>query len=330
MYTLWVVFTLQALLLSPSLVNAGGMTFTKPQIRVTTTFSDFDARIMDHWGEGGGKWAKVSPRHPFAGRTFGGAKREEIRGTRAFGSGYPYGTGNHSTIARRPFPFGVWPLYWDQNFMNADEYGPHYDVVRPGGFIAYIPLRTSKAHFNVTDDEVYYAVGDRESLLPLMVSYVTWCHVTPAWPSRLNPSLPNATIKLENVVQYFRGSSFALASPGYNNTFARTTNSETKESTPLPGFMEYSPFRKCVDSVTENALAIMNTIPGETGVDRFVDALALGNVVVVGSMVIALGMIGALLLQMRKRFQLYLYGDPLLVQQARQNRQAEIQYERYP
>ncbi|KAG8821658.1 hypothetical protein FRC19_007467 [Serendipita sp. 401] len=330
MHALWVLFVFQALFLSPALVNAGGKTFTRPQVRVTTTFKDFNARIMDHWGGGGGQWTKVSLGHPFAGRFFGGAKRQEIRGTRAFGSGYPYGTDSISTISGRPFPFGVWALYWDQNFMGGGEYGPQYDAIRPGGFIASVPLRTTTKHFNVTDDEVYYAIGDRESLLPLMVSYVTWCHVTPAWPSKFDPSLPNATTKLENVVQYFRGSSFALASPGYNNTFARTTNSETKESTLLPDFMEYSPFRKCVDNVTESALAIVNKPPGATSVDKFISVLAIGNMIVVCPMIFILVFIGALLSVWRASFQVWLYGDPLLIQQARENRQVEMRYERYP
>ncbi|KAG8847838.1 hypothetical protein FRC20_002665 [Serendipita sp. 405] len=261
----WVFLAFQVLAVSPvTRVNAAGTVFVRPQIRVTTTFADFNARIMDHWGGGGGKFVKISKdsNHPFQGRTFGGAKRKEIRGTRTFGSGYPYGVGNQSTIAKRPFPFGVWPLYWDQDFMNSSEYGPQYDAIRPGGLIAYVPLRTTQDHFNVTQDEIYYAIGDRESLLLTMVSYVTWCHVTPAWPSKFDPTSPNSTIKLENVVQYFRASSFALASLVYNNTLARTWDSETKDSTPLPEVMEHSPFRKCLDSVTENALPIVNKPPG--------------------------------------------------------------------
>ncbi|KAG8810986.1 hypothetical protein FRC19_004164, partial [Serendipita sp. 401] len=253
-----------------------------------------------------------------------------IRGTRAFGSGYPYGAGNQSTIARRPFPFGVWPLYWDQNLMDSDEYGPQYDIIRPGGFIASVPLRTTTEHFNVTDDEVYYAVGDRESLLPLMVSYVTWCHVTPAWPSRFNASATNATIKLENVIQYFRASSFALASPAYNNTLARTSISDTKDSTPLPEFMEYSPFRKCVDGVTENALAIVNTIPSLTPADKFKLALTVSGIFICGAMLFALALIYATLLILREKFSKWLYGDPFVMDRVRRERETELRYENHP
>ncbi|KAG8822896.1 hypothetical protein FRC18_010870 [Serendipita sp. 400] len=266
MHSLWVFLALNVVLTVSGmvLVNAAGTVFVRPQIRVTTTFSNFEARIMDHWGGGGGnEFFRISDsKHPFEGRRFGGAKRKEIRGTREFGSGYPYGASNQSTIAGRPFPFGVWPLYWDQNFMNSSEYGPQYDAIRPGGFLVYAPLRTTQEHFNVTENEVYYAIGDRDSLLLIMISYVTWCHVTPAWPSKFDPTSPNSTIKLENVIQYFRASSFALSSPAYSNAFARISYSDTKDSTPLPETMEHSPFRKCVDEVTENALAIVNKPPG--------------------------------------------------------------------
>ncbi|KAG8823246.1 hypothetical protein FRC17_009379 [Serendipita sp. 399] len=328
MYLPWSLFIIQLLATSPTsvvLALHGG-------VRVTTTFFNFRARVMDHWGRGGGAWAKIpkDSKHPFEGRDFGGAKRYEIRGTRAFGSGYPYGATSQSTIARRPFPFGVWPLYWNQNFMDADEYGSQFDAIRPGGFIASVPLRTTTGHFNVTDEEVYYAIGDRESLLFLMVSYATWCHVTPAWPTRFNPSAPNATIKLENVIQYFRASSFALASPAYTNVLARTSTSDTKESTPLPEFMEYSPFRKCVDGVAENALAIVNMISDFTPLEKFVDSLIIGGIFICGAM-IALLMGGFLLLvELRIMFQNWFYGDVETIMRVQERRRQELRYENHP
>ncbi|KAG8836511.1 hypothetical protein FRB91_008625 [Serendipita sp. 411] len=163
-----------------------------------------------------------------------------------------------------------------------------------------------------------------------MVSYVTWCHVTPAWPSRFNASATNATINLENVIQYFRASSFALASPAYNNTLARTSISDTKDSTPLPEFMEYSPFRKCVDGVTENALAIVNTIPGLTPLDKFIQALAIGGIFICGAMILVLTLIFGIMIGFRTAFQTWLYGDVNAISLARVNRPTELRYENYP
>ncbi|KAG8809548.1 hypothetical protein FRC18_004501 [Serendipita sp. 400] len=348
MRLLSVFFVLETLIVSSAVpVNAAGTVFVRPQVRVTTTFADFNARVMDHWGGGGGKFVEISKdsKHPFQGRTFGGAKRKEIGGTRAFGSGYPYGGGNQSTVAGRPFPFGTWPLYWDQNFMNSSEYGPQYDAIRPGGLLVYVPLRTTQDHFNVTQDEVYYAVGDRDSLLLIMISYVTWCHVIPAWPSKFDPTLPNSTIKLENVVQYYRASSFALASPTYNNTFARIPNSDTKDSTPLPDVMEYSPFRKCIDNVTKDALAIMNK-PPDTRVVSILTAVFTTLWWVAGCVVIGI-FVGIFYILLFIRGLLW-YGpffylsnlwdryfpDPEIkrreMQAIREARRREITYENYP
>ncbi|KAG8770082.1 hypothetical protein FRC19_000629 [Serendipita sp. 401] len=336
MHGSWVlVFVLYALIASPIQETNGSTGFNKPQIRVTTTFADFDARIMDHWGGGGGKWVQISKdsKHPFQGRTFGGGKREEIRGTRALGSGYAYGASNQSTIAGRPFPFGVWPLYWDQNFMNANEYGPRYDAIRPGGFIAFVSLKTTTEHFNTTENEVYYAIGDRESLLPLMISYVTWCHVTPAWPSRFDPTTANATVKLENVIQYFRGSTFALATPMYNNSFARIPDSGTTESSPLPEFMEYSPFRKCLDGVTENALAIVNKPPIDiTSILIIVFTSTWFITLSVGVVVITLTF--AFLVGIIVKVRECIFPDPAIerrrLEAARERRRQETIYENYP
>ncbi|KAG8782108.1 hypothetical protein FRC16_002718 [Serendipita sp. 398] len=314
--------------------------FNKPKVRMTTSFANFDARIMDHWGGGGGKPDTISKdsKHPFEGRNFGGGKREEIRGTRVFGSGYPYGADNRSTIAGRPFPFGAWPLYWDQNFMGGDEYGPKYDAIRPGGFIASVPLRTTTKHFNVTDDEVYYAIGDRESLLLLMVSFVTWCHVTPVWPSRFDPSSPNATIKLENVIQYFRASSLALASPAYNNTFARASISDANVSTPLPEFMEYSPFRRCVDDVAEKASAIVGEPLIHSSAHPSRDGILIGSFLILAGVGLLIGggfllvacEVGETVFHYRFQLQKRLYGDPCIRSKVAAERRTEIRYEDYP
>ncbi|PVF92620.1 hypothetical protein CPB86DRAFT_877743 [Serendipita vermifera] len=233
-----------------------------PQIRVATSLANFDARIVDAWSKGGGsRWTIGNDSsHPFHDRQFGGARRHEIRGSRAYGSGYPYGNDNPSTISGRPFPFGLWPIYWDQDFLGCDEYGPQVDTIRPGGQLVTIPLKNTDSRWNVTADEVYYAIGDRDSVMAIMISLVTWCHATPAWPSKFDPTNPNSTIKIENVLQYYRASSFALAFQGYNNTFARVANTSAtlEQSAPIPDLVRDSGFWECLDAVTANALAIMN------------------------------------------------------------------------
>ncbi|KAG8833587.1 hypothetical protein FRC18_003400 [Serendipita sp. 400] len=330
------IFALFILVNSLVTTSFASYVFNKPQIQITTTFSNFQLRIMDHWGAGGGKFATIpnDTQHPFEGRTFGAAKRREIRGTAAFGSRYPYGVTNQTTLSGRPFPFGVWPLYWGHNHMGADEYGPQLDSVRPGGLVVQVSLRTTTEHFNVTDDEVYYAVGDRESLLLLMISYVTWCHVTPAWPSRFVPASENSTVKLENVIQYFRASSFALATPAYNNALARSSISNSMDSSPLPQYIQYSPFRQCIENVTADALAIAND-PNKLGpLQMFTVVMSIGGFWICSIILFILIPFIQIIMPVRAQIQKKIWGDPRIIAQTRQNthqnREIEMRYQRYP
>jgi hypothetical protein len=118
---------------------------------------------------------------------------------------------------------------------------------------------------NITNEETYYIVADRDTNLAIMTSIVTWCHATPLWATIFDPE--TSPIKPENVIQYYRASSFALAFKGYNNTFARTANTEASitESTPLPDFIEHSPFRQCLDHVIMDALPIVDQQPPPEG-----------------------------------------------------------------
>ncbi|KAG8841052.1 hypothetical protein FRC20_005272 [Serendipita sp. 405] len=94
--------------------------------------------------------------------------------------------------------------------------------------------------------------------------------------------------------------------------------------------MEYSPFRKCVDGVTENALAIVNTIPSLTPVDKFKLALTVSGIFICGAMLFALALIYATLLILREKFSKWLYGDPFVMDRVRRERETELRYENHP
>ena len=94
---------LWSLILLVPLANAGQVhVVNKPQVRVTTALVNFHARIMDQWGNGGGKiWTIANDSyHPFPHRDFGGGRRSDITGTNMFGSGYPYGAYAWNTTTR--------------------------------------------------------------------------------------------------------------------------------------------------------------------------------------------------------------------------------------
>lgn len=310
-------------------VNAGKVTVNNnPQVRVTTNFTNWDARIMDQWSKGGGQNWTIGEGHPFQGRSFGGATRDKIKGTSAYGSGYPYGSVTDlNTISGRPFPYGVWPIYWGNNFMGSDEYGPQNDGIRPGGQLVIIPLKGDPNYYpNLPADDTYYAIGDRDSTLGIMVSFVTWCHVKPAWPSKFQPTSPNSTVKIENVITYYRASSFALASPNYNNTAARTPF--TNDPTSLPESIQASKVWQCLDSVVSNALMIMNPPPPKPeslGVTLGIIFGVLGLPILV-----ALTWFGCILVAWGGNIKKRVERGKELKRQEAERRKAALAYENYP
>lgn len=150
--------------------------------------------------------------------------------------------------------------------MGSDEYGPHLDPIRPGGLLVVQPVTsTTKEWSTLTSEETYWIVTDRDTNLAIMTSIVTWCRATPMWPTIFDPE--TSPVKLENVFQYYRASSFALAFKGYNNTFARepNTGATIEQSTPLPDVLKTSQFLQCVDGVIMDALPIVDGPPADDG-----------------------------------------------------------------
>ncbi|KIM27319.1 hypothetical protein M408DRAFT_24545 [Serendipita vermifera MAFF 305830] len=190
--------------------------------------------------------------HPFAGRYVGSGDRSTIYGSRLYGSGYPssYTDNGGDAVQGRGFPYGSWPISWGA-YRGGEEYtSSTLDVLRPGG-----PLVTVSVTPNPSTNEVYQLVGDRDSVMFMISDLVDWCHATPQWPQIFSAS-GNAT-RPENVIQYYRASSFALTFAGYNNTAALGAASSTA-SVPLPDSIVNSPFLACINDTIAVALPILD------------------------------------------------------------------------
>ena len=224
-----------------------------------------DLRQMAAWSGGGGRPYTLpsDSNNLFAGRLYGGGDRWTIYGTRAFGSGYPYGVDDTSTVAGRPFPYGSWPISWGGNYAGSNEYsGKVADIQRPGGRLVNVELTSIDKRWNNTDEEIYHLIGDLDSVISITASMVDWCHTVPKWPSAFALSANNS-LRPENVLQYYRSSSFALAFKGYNNSFAlpplnTSTNLFHEQSSLPPDIVRYSPFLKCINETIANALPILD------------------------------------------------------------------------
>ncbi|KAF8137691.1 hypothetical protein EV363DRAFT_675516 [Boletus edulis] len=91
------------------------------------------------YGWGGGSTVVITQGQPFAGRRAGGGTRNQIYGTRTYGSGYPGVIGRG--VAGRGFPFWYWPVVWGYgapvgSYLRPSEYGDWYNTSRVGGPMA--------------------------------------------------------------------------------------------------------------------------------------------------------------------------------------------------
>jgi hypothetical protein len=245
---------------------------------------------MSAWSGGGGPIWKLEndTANPFAGRDYGSGDRSTIYGSRAYGSGYPtwsYPVSDPATIAGRGFPYGVWPIPWAGNYSGSAEYGAETaELFRPGGRVVQVPLLPTVAsgNYSSVEEETYWLIGDRDSTLSILTSMVDWCHAEPVWPELFeaaddaigvagNNTGQGVKFHPGNIFQYYRASSFALAYPHYNNTYAHPPlNTSTllthDQSTPLDDVMNYSPWLRCINETIANALPILDQ-PPEKAVD---------------------------------------------------------------
>ncbi|KAG8822640.1 hypothetical protein FRC17_009497 [Serendipita sp. 399] len=116
----------------------------------------------------------------------------------------------------------------------------------------------------VGSDEIYTMIGDKELLMFMISDLVRVCHAVPAMPRKFDPTT-TATVtqpRPENVIQYYRSSSFALTYAKYNNTFALSSSNPTTNhaSVSLPASIVDSAFLRCVNDTIRASLPLMDPL----------------------------------------------------------------------
>ncbi|KAG8946003.1 hypothetical protein FRC04_012122 [Tulasnella sp. 424] len=144
----------------------------------------------------------------FAGRPTGGGSRATIYGTSVYGSGY-YG---------------------------SNEFGPWNNASRPGGNMSYAQLlpptpdtsQSRRALVNprqaITNNATapYFVVGDHDSVEAILVFLRSKCRAIIGNATDFNADLN--PLPVEQYLQYYRASSFALALSTYSNSAASVAN----------------------------------------------------------------------------------------------------------
>ncbi|KAL5529661.1 hypothetical protein ACEPAG_5646 [Sanghuangporus baumii] len=212
------------------------------------------------YSSGGGKHIKLPSSSSFSGREAGGGDRNTIYGTSHFGSGYPYG-GYGYYVDYRPFPYYFYPVPCSYNYYGGDEYLNAAD--RPGGNLVTALVKPSYNTSSVT----YRLVGDNSSVVAVFDALVANCSVANS-SSAFSTFTPSNTVwpLPEQVVQYYRASSFALSLDGYNNTAALPANAPASNNskpvemadTSLPSGLNMT-FLSCVNNTIGASVPLVET-----------------------------------------------------------------------
>jgi hypothetical protein len=145
---------------------------------------------------------------------------------------------------------------------------------RPGYsqvIVKLVPSSTPTTAWSNTTlgNNTLYMIGDRDSVttvISLLIDphdyYSYGCSVSDLAIVDMGWYSP-PPIQFDNVIQWYRSSSFALAFDGYNNLYAvaplnATAGLDWSDSTPLPATLASSPFLDCVNKTILAALPIVD------------------------------------------------------------------------
>ncbi|KAF5338176.1 hypothetical protein D9758_014718 [Tetrapyrgos nigripes] len=232
-------------------------------------------RSATSFGNGGGPVLTIPAGSAFAGRTQGGATRDQVYGTSTYGSGYPGISG--AGVASRGFPFYFWPLGWggaaglgSAAYLHNREYGDPDNSTRPGGPMMFATFVSS------SQNTTFHVVADNTTVIDLISDISANCSSsinnssstsTPQTFNDSSPTAPNA----QSVIQYYRASSVALTLDGYNNSATWGNATESTPDSPLPSNIDNT-LKDCLN------LTIGAAVPLVDGAGRNVGSMSAGIV----------------------------------------------------
>ncbi|KAG6377300.1 hypothetical protein JVT61DRAFT_15088 [Boletus reticuloceps] len=183
------------------------------------------------YGWGGGSTVVITQGQLFAGRRAGGATRNQIYGTRTYGSGYPGVMGRG--VAGRGFPFWYWPVVWGYgapvgSYLRPSEYGDWYNTSRVGGRMAEATFASNST--NTT----FHVLSDNSTVSSLISSIDANCSSSLSSSSSTSPQPYNASVpgtpSPSQAIQYYRASSIVLTLDGYNNSATSSSDPNVTDS----------------------------------------------------------------------------------------------------
>ncbi|KIM50671.1 hypothetical protein SCLCIDRAFT_34087 [Scleroderma citrinum Foug A] len=215
------------------------------------------------YGYGGGKSITIPSGQLFEGRSAGGGTRNQIFGSKSYGSGYPGITGRG--VAGRGFPFWFWPIVWGSTaaetapYLNGSEYGDSFNTSRFGGPL----MEATFISNNSTPNTAFHVLSDNSTITSLIDTVSGHCssHLSSSsskTPFPFNTSSPSAP-QPGQVVQYYRASSVALTLDGYNNSATFSSNQNATD-TPLPSNIDMT-LLNCLNQTIALSMPLVDGSP---------------------------------------------------------------------
>ncbi|KAI1787957.1 hypothetical protein LXA43DRAFT_672033 [Ganoderma leucocontextum] len=239
---------------TPSPVGTRGSTVP---VSGTTFGSGF--KTSTPYGSGGVKMTTIPQGQPFAGRTYGGATRNDIYGTSVYGSGYPGVAG--SGVTGRNFPYIYPPFVWvDYGYgphylHSSHEYGEPQNTNRTGG------PEMQATFISPSSNSTFHIIADNSTVVSLIGSIRSSCSGKFSNSSSTSPSPYGNSIsdpRPEGTIQYYRASSVVLTLDGYNNTAALSSDANAKAG-PLPSNVD-TQLLNCLNSTIGDAVPLFNSV----------------------------------------------------------------------
>ncbi|KDQ56137.1 hypothetical protein JAAARDRAFT_195341 [Jaapia argillacea MUCL 33604] len=223
-------------------------------------------RTASAYSPGGGKPFKLCKASPFSGSLAGGATRLQsfIYGNKRYGSGYPYG-GWGTYIDNRPLPFVFYPIPIYPNYYGGDAYTPQNGTRRPGGTVSVAMI---KGDSGINATEVYRIIGDHFSVSVALNALVTSCAVENTTIFDLDPLARSFPLP-QQVIQWYRASTFGLSLDSYSNTATLPSNMPISNDTapppldadsPLPSGLNIS-LLTCLNTTIGASIPLVDPLP---------------------------------------------------------------------
>ncbi|KAH7929943.1 hypothetical protein BV22DRAFT_1001727 [Leucogyrophana mollusca] len=218
------------------------------------------------YGSGGGKPITIPSGQYFSGRSAGGATRDEVYGSKQYGSGYPGVTGRG--VAGRGFPFWFWPVIWGSTVGSSGAYlidhevipfslriyGDSFNSSRLGGPMA------EATFISGSTNTTFHLLSDNSTVSSLISSVDANCSSSLSSSSSTTPQPFNATApgvpQPEQAIQYYRSSSVVLTLDGYNNSATLSSDDNAPDS-PLPSGIDTT-LLACLNSTIGQAAPLVD------------------------------------------------------------------------